>query len=173
MGNNVVRIFKHDYQLDRKLGNGWFGDVYAGRRLPDGWYFELNFFMNKNSLLYVGKPVAVKVAPLTMRDVWKSNENRKAFIREIDLGRRLSRTKNNVVHVYDFDFDDNGNTYLVLELGRQDLGKTLTAKGALISAAERKGMWRQLVGIAMTLYNEKIVSFHKYLEINFNEMLFE
>jgi serine/threonine protein kinase len=80
-----------------------------------------------------------------------------SIINEIEMSKRLSRASKNVVHMYDFDFhQQTGLAFLVMELGGQDLEKALEDRPRL-SPAERKEIWRQLVDIAMTLHNNKIV----------------
>jgi serine/threonine protein kinase len=83
------------------------------------------------------------------------------------MSKRLARASKHVVHMYDFDFHrQSGLAFLVMELGEQDLEKTLKERSRL-SSTERKEMWRQLVNIALVLHNNKIVIellfFHKFL----------
>jgi hypothetical protein len=33
--NRTITIHKHQYNFDRQLGRGYFGEVYAARHLPD------------------------------------------------------------------------------------------------------------------------------------------
>jgi serine/threonine protein kinase len=90
-----------------------------------------------------------------------AEELRHAFLNEIRMAKRLAATSKHIVHMYDFDFDHNGWTYIVMELGQQDLEKALSNRPPL-SSAERKAMWRQLVNIAITLHHHQIVSsFHR------------
>lgn len=80
-----------------------------------------------------------------------------SILTEIEMSKRLVRASDNVVHMYDFDFDrQTGLAFLVMELGEKDLEKALRERSRL-SSAERKEIWRQLVDIAMVLHNNKIV----------------
>jgi len=73
------------------------------------------------------------------------------------MSKILAKTSRHIIHMYDYDFHQNGLGFIVMELGQQDLAEALSSRPPL-SPAERKAMWRQLVNIAMTLYNHGIVS---------------
>lgn len=79
-----------------------------------------------------------------------------AFLNEVAMSKRLAKTSRHIIEMFDFDFHPNGLTFIVMELGQQDLEKALQAKP--LSSTERKVAWRQLVNIAMTLHNNQIVS---------------
>jgi len=80
-----------------------------------------------------------------------------SIITEIEMSKRLLRASKHVVHMFDFDFHrQSGLAFLVMELGEQDLETALKDKSRLPSS-ERKEIWRQLVNIAVVLYNNKIV----------------
>jgi serine/threonine protein kinase len=80
-----------------------------------------------------------------------------AFKKEITMSRSLGTVSRNIVHMFDFDFDRRtGLTYMIMELGQQDLEHFLIQKSRL-SPPERKAIWRQLVNIALALYNRNIV----------------
>lgn len=64
--------------------------------------------------------------------------------------------------MYDFDFHPSGLTFIIMELGQQNLEKALSSRAPLTSI-ERKALWRQLVDIAITLYNNLIVIILFYL----------
>jgi len=80
-----------------------------------------------------------------------------AFLNEVEMAKRLAKTSRHIVHMYDFDFYQNGLTFIIMELGQQDLEKYLSTKPPL-SSAERQAIWRQLINIAITLHNRLIVS---------------
>ncbi len=82
------------------------------------------------------------------------------FRKEVQMSSILARTSRHIVHMYDHDFHSNGLAFIVMELGQQNLHEALADRLPL-SSTDRKMMWRQLVSIAMTLYNHGIVSdFH-------------
>ncbi len=88
-----------------------------------------------------------------------------SFLNEVQMSRRLSQTSRHIVHIYDFDFHWNdGWSYFVMELAQHDLEKALRNRPRL-SSAERKAIWRQLVDIAVTLHDHRIVStfYHQFL----------
>jgi hypothetical protein len=87
----------------------------------------------------------------------EANGLRKAFLNEILMTKRLAKTSRHIIHMYDFDFHQTGLTFIVMELGQQDLEKALINRPALLPV-ERKAIWRQLVNIAVTLYNRQIVN---------------
>jgi serine/threonine protein kinase len=79
------------------------------------------------------------------------------------MAKRLAKTSRHIVHMYDFDFHQNGLTFIVMKLGQQDLEKYLKDKTSL-SSGEKHAIWRQLVSIAINLHNRQIVSvFPRYL----------
>ncbi len=79
-----------------------------------------------------------------------------SIITEIEMSKRLSTASKHVVRMYDFDFHrQTGLAFLVMELGEKDLETLL--KGARVTPAERKDIWRQLVDIAVVLHNNNIV----------------
>ena len=85
-----------------------------------------------------------------------------SVLTEIEMSKRLAKTSRHIINMYDFDFDrQNGITFIVMELGQQDLEKHLAARPPL-SSAERKAIWRQLVDIAMTLHDRQIVNCFYY-----------
>jgi serine/threonine protein kinase len=76
------------------------------------------------------------------------------------MAKRLAQSSRHIVHMYDFDFHPTGLTFIIMELGEQNLEKALSSRPPL-SSIERKVLWRQLVDIANTLHNHHIVSiFH-------------
>jgi hypothetical protein len=87
----------------------------------------------------------------------EGEELKQAFLNEVGMAKRLAKTSRHIVHMHDFDFHPNGLTFIVMELGQQDLEKYLKDKHSL-SSGERHAIWRQLVSIAITLYNRQIVS---------------
>ncbi len=160
--NKTVTIHKHRYDVGKMLGKGAFGEVYIARRLPDSKFLVLFFFFS-NSFI-IDSPVAIKVVSLATMRREVAEELRYAFLNEIRMAKRLAATSKHIVHFYDFDFDPNGWTYIVMELGQQDLEKALSSRPPL-SSVERKAMWRQLVSIAITLDHHQIVSIvhHEFL----------
>lgn len=81
-----------------------------------------------------------------------------SFLNEVEMSRRLSSKSKHIAHIYDFDFHRNdGWSYFVMDLAQHDLEKALRSR-SLLSSTERKYIWRQLVNIAVTLHNHKIVS---------------
>jgi serine/threonine protein kinase len=95
---------------------------------------------------------------LATRNKALSAQNSEAVLNEIQMARRLAQTSDHIIHMYDFDFDRlTGLSYIVMELGREDLEKYLSQRVALLPA-ERKEIWRQLVDIAVTLEVHLIVS---------------
>lgn len=102
--------------------------------------------------------MAVKVVSLVTLSSADGEMLVESIITEIEMSKRLSRASNNVVHMFDFDFHrQSGLAFLVMELGEQDLEKTLKSRPRL-SGSERKEVWRQLVRIAMVLHENNIVN---------------
>ena len=79
-----------------------------------------------------------------------------SFMNEIRMTRRLVGQSNHIIYLHDFDFHTTGLSFIVMELGQQDLEKYLSQRSA-ISSTERKVIWRQLVAIATVLHNSQIV----------------
>jgi serine/threonine protein kinase len=99
----------------------------------------------------------VKIVSLATLSGGESEVLAESIITEIEMSKRLSRASKHVVRMYDFDFHrQTGLAFLVMELGEQDLEKTLKGQPRL-SPAERKNIWRQLVDIAIILHNNHIV----------------
>jgi serine/threonine protein kinase len=110
-----------------------------------------------NVLFNTGKPVAIKVVSLaTIYDAQAKGVG-VSLLNELRMARRLNKASKHIVRMYDFHVDrQNGLSFLVMELGQQDLEKYLAQRSAL-SSVERKAIWRQLVDIAITLYQRQIV----------------
>ena len=73
------------------------------------------------------------------------------------MARRLAQASNHIVKMYDFDFHEHtALSFLVMELGQQDLGQAFQDY-APFSSTERKDIWRQFIDIAMALYSRQIV----------------
>lgn len=102
-----------------------------------------------------GKAVAIKIVSLATIDPWSAEGLKEAFLNEVSMSKRLAKTSRHIIEMFDFDFHPNGLTFIVMELGQQDLEKALKAKP--LSSAERKVAWRQLVSIAMALHSHQIV----------------
>ncbi|UJR20560.1 hypothetical protein I4U23_023687 [Adineta vaga] len=136
--NHLIEIHKHPYIFDRKLATGRFSSIYAAHRRSDN------------------KPVAIKVLSLVARDSREISMIAQSFINEIRMTKRLTGKSNHIVDLYDFDFHQTGLSFLVMELGYQDLEKYLSQRSALLST-EKKGIWRQLVNIVVTLQNSHIM----------------
>ncbi len=116
-----------------------------------------NFLLNLYKFFFIDKPVAVKIVSLATLSGGESEVLAESIITEIEMSKRLSRASKHVVRMYDFDFHrQTGLAFLVMELGEQDLEKTLKGQPRL-SPAERKNIWRQLVDIAIILHNNHIV----------------
>jgi len=80
-----------------------------------------------------------------------------SLLNELKMARRLNKASKHIARMYDFHVDrQSGLSFLVMELGQQDLEKYLLKRSALTSV-ERKAIWRQLVDIAITLYERQIV----------------
>ncbi|CAF0796519.1 unnamed protein product [Adineta ricciae] len=139
--HRVLPINGYDYFIDRILGHGSFGAVYAARRSIDD------------------SPVAIKVISLATRNNALSVQNSEAVLNEIRMARRLAQTSDHIIHMYDFDFHfQTGLSFIVMELGQQDLEKYLSQR-LVMPPLERKAIWQQLVDIAVTLEMNLIVHF--------------
>lgn len=115
-------------------------------------FVEIDLF-----IFCIDKPVAIKVLSLATMSGGEAEMLAESILTEIEMSKRLARASKHVVHMYDFDFHrQSGLAFLVMELGEQDLEKTLKERSRL-SSTERKEMWRQLVNIALVLHNNKIV----------------
>ncbi|UJR20565.1 hypothetical protein I4U23_023691 [Adineta vaga] len=136
--NRTISIKGSHYRFDKKIGKGAFGAVYASRRYPDNM------------------PVAIKVVSLATKDFSVAAANAKSVLKEFEMSRHLSQRSNHMIHMYAFDFHETGLSFLVMELGQQDLEKYLSQRAYLLPN-ERKSIWRQLVEIAVTLYQSQIV----------------
>ncbi|UJR20564.1 hypothetical protein I4U23_023690 [Adineta vaga] len=137
----ILPINGYEYNFDQKLGHGAYGAVYSARRMIDD------------------SPVAIKVISLATKNNALIAQNSEAVLNEIRMARRLAQTSNHIIHMYDFDFHyQTGLSFIVMELGQQDLEKYLSNRMA-ISPVERKAIWKQLVDIAITLENNLIVHF--------------
>lgn len=102
-------------------------------------------------------PVAIKVTSLATMDYAIAAANAESALNEIKMAKRLAKTSNHIIHMYDFDFHPNtGLSFIVMELGQQDFDQALQQRRSL-SSTERKEIWRQLVDIAVTLYSKRIV----------------
>ncbi|CAF1289078.1 unnamed protein product [Adineta steineri] len=134
----TLSINRQHYTSDKKLGKGAFGAVYAARRYSDG------------------APVAIKVISLASQKDSLALQNAESALTEIEMAKRLTRTSRHIIHMYDFDFHQTGLSFIVMELGQQDLEKYLSQRLAL-EPADRKFIWRQLVDIAGALDSQQIV----------------
>ncbi|UJR20563.1 hypothetical protein I4U23_023689 [Adineta vaga] len=106
---------------------------------------------------YLEKLVAVKVVSLMANSPERSRRNSESVINEFEKSRELTKSTDHIVRMFDVDFDPQlGVAYLVMELGQQDLEKYLSQKSHL-SPVIRKSLWRQLMDIAVTLHQAKIV----------------
>ncbi len=122
-------------------------------------------FQNLKSSVNIDRSVAIKVVSLATTSNAEAESVARSVLTEIQMAKRLAKTSGHIVHMYDFDFDrGKGLTYIVMELGQQDLEKALSKRPPL-SSAERKAIWRQLVSIAITLHNRQIVNvfYRKFL----------
>ncbi|CAF1423575.1 unnamed protein product [Adineta steineri] len=134
-----VTINKQQYNFNKKIATGQFSSVYAAYRRSDN------------------KPVAIKIIPAATKHSTEAANVMHLFLNEIQMAKRLATTSNHIIHIYDFDFDQRtGLSFIIMELGQQDLEKYLSQRNAL-TPDERKSIWRQLVNIAITLYNHRIM----------------
>jgi len=100
--------------------------------------------------------VAIKIVSLATFNTRDAEGLKDAFLNEVAMSKRLAKTSRHIIEMYDFDFHSNGLTFIVMELGQQDLETALRARP--LSAPERKLAWRQLVSIAVALHDNQIVS---------------
>ena len=92
-----------------------------------------------------------------MMDAKSSAGYAEAMLNEIAMSKRLQKASNHIIRLYGFDFDENrGLGFIVMERGAQDFETFLQTRRP--SGLERKGLWRQLANIAVTLHNHNIVS---------------
>ncbi|CAF3439316.1 unnamed protein product [Rotaria sp. Silwood1] len=134
-----VPIHKDHYKFRKVVGSGAFGAVYSARCVSNN------------------KPVAIKVVSLATLNSAETEVLIKSVLTEIEMSNRLSQASRHVVHMYDFDFDQQtGLAFLVMELGKHNLEEELKAQSHLSHDA-RKQIWRQLVKIALVLHENNIV----------------
>ncbi len=108
--------------------------------------------------VHIDRSVAIKIVSLAARDNAEAEGIAQSVLSEIEMAKRLAKTSRHIIYMYDFDFDRvRGLTFIVMELGQEDLEKALSNRPPL-SSAERKAIWRQLVNIAISLHNRQIVS---------------
>lgn len=119
-GVQIGRVLGGRYQLDQCIGAGGMGEIYRARRL------------------HIGDTVAVKVL---RPDVVENEKSRQRFYREARAAALLHHP--NAVVIHDFGEDNDGTTYIVMELllGRS-LRQLLIDEGS-ISAARAYGILRQ------------------------------
>jgi serine/threonine protein kinase len=113
-------------------------------------------FWKSHDLIDLDKPVAIKVVSLATMDTSLAEQNAQSVLNEIKMSKRLARTSRHIIQMYDFDFHDTGLSLLVMELGQQDLENYLSQK-SFVSSVERKGIWRQLVDMAVALHSHGVV----------------
>lgn len=118
---------------------------------------SFSFFQNLNLSINIDRLVAIKVVSIATVDNAEADLLKEAFLNEVEISNRLRQTSKHIVHMYDFDFHLSGLTFIIMELGQQNLEKTLASRPPL-TPAERKVIWRQLVNIAVTLHNNQIVN---------------
>ncbi|CAF0796575.1 unnamed protein product [Adineta ricciae] len=138
MEHHVVSIHKQTYIFDRKLATRRFSSVYTARRRVDN------------------KPVAIKVFSFVGHNNREVSMIAQSFMNEIRMTRHLVGQSNHIIYSHDFDFHNTGLSFIVMELGQQDLEKYLSQRST-ISSTERKVIWRQLVAIATVLHNSQII----------------
>jgi serine/threonine protein kinase len=120
IGAQTGRVLGGRYQLDQCIGAGGMGEIYRARRL------------------HIGDTVAVKVL---RPDVVENEKSRQRFYREARAAAMLHHP--NAVVIHDFGEDNDGTTYIVMELllGRS-LRQLLIDEGS-ISALRAYGIMRQ------------------------------
>jgi serine/threonine protein kinase/formylglycine-generating enzyme required for sulfatase activity len=120
IGAQTGRVLGGRYQLDQCIGAGGMGEIYRARRL------------------HIGDTVAVKVL---RPDVVENEKSRQRFYREARAAAMLHHP--NAVVIHDFGEDNDGTTYIVMELllGRS-LRQLLIDEGS-IGALRSYGIMRQ------------------------------
>ena len=158
--NSVTTINRKKYVFYRKLGNGAFGQVYAARNIAESKFSNVQIYKSRLNSICLDRSCAVKVIRLDPKNRMASRNLMSSIIKEIQMSKRLARISPNVVYMFDFDFDPKtGRAFIVMELGQNDLEKTLSSRPPL-APTEVKNLWRQLANIALNLHNFGIVSFH-------------
>lgn len=110
-GISPGRVLGGRYQLDEFIASGGMGDIYRARRL------------------HIGDTVAVKVL---RPEVIDNQQTRQRFYREARAAAMLHHP--NAVVIHDFGEDNDGTTYIVMELlDGQSLRQLLVAQGTVPS----------------------------------------
>jgi len=105
---NVGRVLKSTYRIERLIGRGGMGAVYAARHTK------------------ISKRYAIK---LLLPEFGRTDTIRERFFREAEACSRIEHE--NVVDTLDFDETPNGELYMVMELlVGQDLAARLGTRGA-------------------------------------------
>jgi serine/threonine protein kinase len=69
---------------------------------------------------------------------------------------KLSSESKHVVKMFDFDFNQSGLAFIVMERGGQDLEKSLINKPTL-PIHRQKILWKQILNILITLHHHSLV----------------
>jgi len=119
-GVHIGRVLGGRYQLDQVIGSGGMGEIYRARRL------------------HIGDTVAVKIL---RPDVVENEKLRQRFYREARAAAMLHHP--NAVVIHDFNEDNDGTAYIVMELLLGRSLRQLLIDEVMISAKRAYGIIRQ------------------------------
>lgn len=120
------------------------------------FFFHLTRSSNHCSVK-LGKSFAVKVTSLVKLNRSDARIYGDAMLKELRMIKRLQSKSSHIIHMYTFDFNAKlGLGYIVMERGMHNLEKQLYFRP--VQSIQMKFFWKQLADMAITLYNNGIVS---------------